>query len=380
MDIRRKLTAINDGILELKETDQRIRTYLKSVRRNGLENAVEQFKKLEKRVYSLEIQYDQNQNSIIEVEQLSMTLLEKVEQLGNVLTTLQNEEEHRLYKEVPSESYLDSGGISNKSEVSISSRIDYPEEDDIYKQSNIGANDETMTTVFNLVAENDCDNIMCKGDTLKTDCNLVDNCICVTNYPQPIKTQLFKTTDMTTSVMPQKNQNADFKETFTTVSGTNSGFKDEKEKNICKSTFGYKRKFSNIDVDNRVKFHANMAAHDEKLISSNDEMQTKPATQPIASENIKPTMVTNKRSFTPKLDPAIPELECQNCIFKTDNTEQPREIEEWLELSRQTSAFFKCRIQSDMCKRGNGQNMILVLDCSERVRGKTFEKDRKSVV
>ncbi|XP_063433137.1 uncharacterized protein LOC134715128 isoform X2 [Mytilus trossulus] len=145
-------------------------------------------------------------------------------------------------------------------------------------------------------------------------------------------------------------------------------------KRVGKNDFGYKQKRSSMSTDNRVAYHNKETCFEfEHDLQSDKQLPEDPPPSP----NIKNKSYPTRRKLDMKTLSQMSELDDFADQEFGDNPglfSQPRSTREWMSYAEQLRQHAMFRLQSGMVKRGrHGHDVTLVLDCSERMRGQTFD-------
>ncbi|CAG2236882.1 unnamed protein product [Mytilus edulis] len=141
---------------------------------------------------------------------------------------------------------------------------------------------------------------------------------------------------------------------------------------IHKKVSGYKSKSTKSQHDNRVSFHNNQESSKANTDKSNIAFQNEELSVP----NIKPsthnrvderTMMTSATSYS--LSRRASKRERDEDIFgeRLFNSDQPKTLREWYHYFRQVKAYASARVRSGVVKQAKGNDVILVIDTSERM-------------
>ncbi|VDI65556.1 Hypothetical predicted protein [Mytilus galloprovincialis] len=141
---------------------------------------------------------------------------------------------------------------------------------------------------------------------------------------------------------------------------------------IHKKVSGYKSKSTKSQNDNRVSFHNDQESSKANTDKSNIAFQNEELSVP----NIKPsthnrvderTMMTSATSYS--LSRRASRRERYGDIFgeRLFNSDQPKTLREWYHYFRQVKAYASARVRSGVVKQAKGNDVILVIDTSERM-------------
>ncbi|XP_052100429.1 uncharacterized protein LOC127734542 isoform X2 [Mytilus californianus] len=132
---------------------------------------------------------------------------------------------------------------------------------------------------------------------------------------------------------------------------------------------GYKSKSMEIQHDNRVRYHSKHECFEGTTINNILNMDLE--REEFIPPNIKPEetlLFTQERFKTPRRRRRR-SLEEDSCVCGLLDVDQPRTVREWLHYTNQMRAHASARVISGVVKLGRSQDVILVLDTSERMTG-----------
>ncbi|OPL33625.1 hypothetical protein AM593_00474, partial [Mytilus galloprovincialis] len=143
---------------------------------------------------------------------------------------------------------------------------------------------------------------------------------------------------------------------------------------VCKNDFGYKQKRSAMSSDNRVAYHNKETCFEfEHDVQSDKQLPEDSPPSPNIENKSHPT----RRKSDMKTLSQMHELDDFADQEFGDNPglfSQPRSTREWMSYAEQLRQHAMVRLRSGRIKRGRrGQDVTLVLDCSERMRGQKFD-------
>ncbi|XP_052100426.1 uncharacterized protein LOC127734540 isoform X1 [Mytilus californianus] len=149
-----------------------------------------------------------------------------------------------------------------------------------------------------------------------------------------------------------------------------------------KNDFGYKTTRSDIQYDNRVSFHGSLACFEGCIISSStievpEEYSPVPNIEQPFIHHTKPNVVPSESFSRPWSETDFLTDAERN---GNDDTKQPRTIRDWLGHLQQVLEYSRCRQIAGKRRQGRGRHITLVLDISERMKGRKFEAMKTAAV
>ncbi|CAC5420224.1 unnamed protein product [Mytilus coruscus] len=146
------------------------------------------------------------------------------------------------------------------------------------------------------------------------------------------------------------------------------------KRRIHRNESGFKSKGPKTQNDNRVSFHNNQESFKGDIDKSvcNMDVQIEESIEP----NIKPTtknsvderpMMTSATSYSSSRRSRRRGREDEIFVERLFNSDQPKTLREWYHYFRQVKVHASARVRSGVVNQGNGQDVILVIDTSERM-------------